>query len=83
MASKKNKKPLSGKKNNETVVMQLRLSLDLREAFNLSCRNMDMSSSQVLRVYMRKYVAQNSQQSFILNFIILLLLSNITVCVTV
>lgn len=60
-----NKKRISRKKNNETVVMQLRLPVDLRESFNLSCKNNDLTSSQVLRAYMRKYCAVNSQQKLL------------------
>ena len=60
MVKNKLKKSIS-----ETVVMQLRLPSDLRESFNLSCRNKDQTSSQVIRAYMREYIAQNSQQKFV------------------
>lgn len=51
------------------TVMNFRVDQDLKNAFDMAARDMDLTSSQLLRHYMRKtvaeYMAANAQGSLI------------------
>ncbi len=53
------------KKKDSNVVLQIRIDENLRKSFLLSCENNDMTASQEIRKFIRKYVAQHGQEKLI------------------
>ena len=43
--------------------IKVRLDADLKRAFQLACRDRDMTASQVIRRFMRRYVAAHASGS--------------------
>lgn len=45
----------------EEKLMTLRVPADLKKAFDMACKQNDLSASQVLRTLMRDYAKKNAQ----------------------
>ena len=49
----------------EDVLFTIKLPRGLRDSFNKTCRNMDLTASQEMRSYMRRYIAKYGQASLL------------------
>jgi hypothetical protein len=52
-------------KENENVILNLRLSKELRDTFVQVCKSRDTTASRELREHIRKYISKYSQQKLI------------------
>jgi len=48
------------------IIIRARVDEDLKRAFDLACKNTDLTASQVLRKYMREYAKKHSQADMFL-----------------
>ena len=58
---------MSSKKvvNTETVNMNIRIPVELRDAFVQICNSKDTTASREIRDHIRKYIARHSQQNLL------------------
>lgn len=58
---------MSSKKtvNNETVNMNVRIPVELRDTFVQICNSRDTTASREIRDHIRKYIAKHSQQKLL------------------
>lgn len=47
---------------NEDVVIRARIDKKLKKAFENACKANDLTSSQVIRAFIREYLAKNGQK---------------------
>ncbi len=57
--------PTQTKKNQDSALLQVRISRDLRDEFMRAAKSEDDSASRLVRQWIRQYLKSNSEEEFL------------------